>query len=151
MPSPGSNRPLKLDDIQKPDLAAGNNPFKDDLAEEGAEADVHAPADYRGAYETAGNSSGYLLMVFSLIGLLASALPLTLFFWPVAGGVLGLLGWVIALLIAPLVLTYAVADMQAVHLGKLSSSGVWLSHTAFWIALLSLVNVVAIVVLIFVL
>lgn len=150
MTSSRPNRPLKLDDLQKPTLAEGQNPFQDDLAEEGKEADVHAPADYRGAYETDGNSNGLLLFLMSLIGLLASILPLTLYFWPVVSGMLGLFGWVISLLIAPTVLAYAVADLKSVRLGKLSSQGAWFTNCAFWIALLSMVNAAAIVVLIYV-
>ncbi|RCS54348.1 hypothetical protein DTL42_04165 [Bremerella cremea] len=149
MPSPRSNRPLKLDDLKKPDLAAGNNPFKDDLVEEGAEADVHAPADYRGAYEPKVNSNGPLLVTMALIGFLASALPIMRFFWPFVGSVLGIFGWIISLLIAPVTLTYAVADQKAIRLGKFTEQGAWLTNTAFWIALLAIVNAFVTVVSIF--
>lgn len=146
MTSSNSNRPLRMDDLKKPDLAEGENPFRDELAEEGKEADVNAPADYRGAYETEANSRGIVLLLSSLVAFFASAMPMTRFSWPIASGLLGLFGWVLCLIIAPVALAYAVADLKAIRMGQLSGDGAWQTHCAFWISLLTILNAAATVV-----
>ncbi|GAA4437792.1 hypothetical protein [Bremerella cremea] len=132
-----ANRPLKLDDIRPPDLSEGENPFAEDVAV-GEEADVHAPADYRGAYETVSRSTGILLIIMALLGLTASAMPMLGFVWGDIGVALGFFGWLVGWLLALPTLVFAANDQKAIRLGRMTSRGQWLVHISFWLALLTL-------------
>ena len=70
-----ANRPLKLDDIKKPDLVAGDHQFQEEEPIDAQAANTDAPADYRGAYEMVGDPPAILLLTMSSFGLAASLLP----------------------------------------------------------------------------
>src|SRR5688572_7879699 len=76
-----ANRPLKLEDVQRPEIPAGENPFADSAAE--PESNPHAAADYREAYETSQKSHGWTYMVLSVLaaGLLATPVWMLLSPW----------------------------------------------------------------------
>ncbi|QDU76201.1 hypothetical protein Pan97_32460 [Bremerella volcania] len=144
-----SNRPLKIDDIKKPELAEGAHPFAEEEPE-GKQADAHAPVDYRGAYETAGKSNGVLLLSMALTGFVASALPLSRYGWPEMGWQLGLFGWLVSWIIALPALVFAVNDLKAIRLGRYTDQGKWMVTLAFWLTLLTVVNSIATVVVVLV-
>ncbi|MEW4561690.1 hypothetical protein AB1K70_04145 [Bremerella sp. JC770] len=144
-----ANRPLKIDDVKKPELAEGAHPFAEEEAE-GKDADAQAPVDYRGAYETVGQSTGLLLLIMAATGFLASALPLTRYIWADTGWLLGLFGWLVSWIIALPTLVFAVNDLRAIRLGRYTDQGKWLVSLAFWLTLLTVVNSVATVVLVLV-
>ena len=137
-----SNRPLKIDDIKKPELTAGAHPFAEEEPE-GRQADTQAPVDYRGAYETVGKSTGVLLLLMAVTGFLASTLPLTGTYWLDAGWLLGLFGWLVSWIIALPTLVFAVNDLKSIRLGRFTDQGKWMVSLAFWLALLSIVNSLA--------
>lgn len=134
-----SNRPLKIDDIKKPELAEGAHPFAEEEPE-GKQADANAPVDYRGAYETVGKSTGVLLLIMTVTGFAASAMPLTRYFWPEAGWQLGVFGWLVSWIIALPALVFAVNDLKAIRLGRYTDEGKWMVSLAFWLSLLTIVN-----------
>lgn len=135
------NRPLKLDDIQKPDLTGQKNPFADEEIVDAKEADANAPVDYRGAYEPVENSHGWLILLVSLIGFGASVLPMTRYFLPPSYSVLlGPFGWFVSWIIALPALMYSQADLKSIRLGRISEQGAWKTRVAFGTALLTLVN-----------
>jgi len=144
-----SNRPLKIDDVKKPELAEGAHPFAEEEPE-GQQADVQAPVDYRGAYETVGKSTGLLLLIMAMTGFVASALPLTRYLWADTGWLLGLFGWLVSWIIALPTLVFAVNDLRAIRLGRYTDQGKWMVTLAFWLTLLTVVNSVATVVILLV-
>ncbi|PQO25451.1 hypothetical protein C5Y96_24220 [Blastopirellula marina] len=145
-----SNRPLKIDDIKKPELAEGAHPFAEEEPE-GEQANANAPVDYRGAYETVGKSTGVLLLIMTITGFVASALPLSRYFLPEAGWQLGLFGWLVSWIIALPALVFAVNDLKAIRLGRYTDQGKWMVSLSFWLALLTVVNSIstAVVILVF--
>lgn len=145
-----SNRPLKIDDIKKPELTEGAHPFAEKKAE-GDQANVQAPVDYRGAFETVGRSTGVLLLIMAITGLMASALPLSRYYWTEEGWLLGIFGWLVSWMIALPTLVIAVNDLKAIHLGRFTDEGKWMVTLAFWLSLLTVVNSIAttVIVLIF--
>ncbi len=112
-----SNRPLKLGDIRKPDLAEGDNPFADRAQED--EGSIHAPADYRGAYEVARAPWGSRLFALSgiaCLGSLIASVPFWLGEWASLPAVLGgLSAWIIGL---PTFL-YALLELKGIRLGAI--------------------------------
>lgn len=133
------NRPLKLDDVKKPELTEGAHPFAEEKPE-GNEADAQAPVDYRGAYVNAGKSNGVLLLSMTLTGFVASALPLSRYIWPETGWQLALFGWFVSWIIALPALVFAVNDLKAIRLGRYTDQGKWMVTLAFWLTLLTVVN-----------
>jgi len=144
-----SNRPLKLDDLKKPELTAGKHQFAEEEPE-GEEADAQAPVDYRGAYETVGKSTGLLLLIMAVTGFIASALPLTRYYWPDEGWLLGVFGWLISWIIALPALVFASNDLKSINLGRYTDQGKWMVSLAFWLALLTVVNSITTVVVVLV-
>lgn len=144
-----SNRPLKIDDIKKPELTEGAHPFAEEEPE-GKQADASVPVDYRGAYETTGKSTGLLLLFMTITGFAASALPLSRYLVPEAGWQLGLFGWLVSWIIALPALVFAVNDLKAIRLGRYTDQGKWMVSLAFWLSLLTIVNSITTVVVILV-
>lgn len=144
-----SNRPLKIDDIKKPELTEGAHPFAEEEPE-GNQADSSVPVDYRGAYETTGKSTGLLLLFMTITGFAASALPLSRYLVPEAGWQLGLFGWLVSWIIALPALVFAVNDLKAIRLGRYTDQGKWMVSLAFWLSLLTIVNSITTVVVILV-
>lgn len=144
-----SNRPLKIDDIKKPELTEGAHPFAEEEPE-GNQADASVPVDYRGAYETTGKSTGLLLLFMTITGFAASALPLSRYLVPEAGWQLGLFGWLVSWIIALPALVFAVNDLKAIRLGRYTDQGKWMVSLAFWLSLLTIVNSITTVVVILV-
>lgn len=141
------NRPLKVDDIKKPELTEGAHPFAEEQPQ-GKQADAHAPVDYTGAYEAAGQSSGGLLVIMSIIGLLASALPLTAYIWAQAGWLLGTFGWLVSWIIALPTFIYASNDLKSIRLGRFIEKGLGLVRAAFWLSLSTIVISISTVVVV---
>lgn len=142
-----SNRPLKIEDVKKPELTEGAHPFAEEEPE-GEQADAQAPVDYRGAYEVAGKSTGLLLLIMATTGFLASALPLTRYFWPDSGWLLGVFGWLVSWIIALPTLVFAVNDLKSIRLGRYTDQGKWMVSLSFWLTLLTVVNSIATVVVV---
>lgn len=144
-----SNRPLNIDDVKKPVLTEGAHQFAD-AEPEGQEADASAPVDYRGAYETAGESTGVLLLSMASLGLIASLLPLSRYFWEEGGWLLSVFGWLVSWIIALPALVFAVNDLKAIRLGRYSERGKWMVTLAYWLTLITILNsVVTTVVVLF--
>ncbi|PQO42466.1 hypothetical protein [Blastopirellula marina] len=143
------NRPLKLEDIQKPDLTGEKNPFAEEEITDAKEADVNAPVDMRGAYEPVANSSGWLILLVSLVGFGASMLPLTRFFLPPGYSVLlGPFGWFVSWIIALPTFMYSQAELKSIYLGRISEQGAWKTRSAFGISLLTILNSLVILALV---
>ncbi len=136
------NRPLKVDDIRKPELTEGAHPFAEEKPQ-GKEADANAPVDYTGAYEPAGQSSGGLLLIMAILGILASSLPLTTYIWLEAGWLLGIFGWLVSWIIALPTLVFASNDLRSIRLGRLIDHGKWMVSLAFCLSLLTVVISIA--------
>ena len=141
------NRPLKVDDIKKPELTEGAHPFAEEQPQ-GKQADAQAPVDYRGAYEAADQSSGALLLFMAIIGLLASALPMTGYVWPQAGWLLGTFGWLVSWIISLPTFIYANNSLKSIRLGRFIEKGQWLVWLAFWSSLLTIVISISTVVVV---
>lgn len=137
-----SNRPLKIDDVKKPELTEGAHQFAD-AEPEGKEADAQAPVDYRGAYETVGNPTGVLLLCMAIIGFVASALPVSRVYWTDAGWLVGFFGWLVSWIICLPTLVFAANDLKSIRLGRLTNRGQWMVSLAFWLSLLTVVNSMA--------
>ena len=94
-----------------------------------------------GAYEPVANSSGWLILLVSLVGFAASALPMTRFFLsPSYSTLLGTFGWFVSWIIAFPALLYSQADLKSIRLGQIEERGAWKTRSAFGIALLTMVN-----------
>ncbi|MBA2113949.1 hypothetical protein [Bremerella alba] len=142
-----SKRPLKIDDIKKPELTEGAHPFAEEKPQ-GKESNAQAPVDYRGAYETAGRSAGVLLLIMAITAFVASAFPLSRYYWPDTGWLLGVFGWLVSWIIALPTLVFASNDLKSIQLGRFTDQGKWMVTLAFWLSLLTVVNSIATVVMV---
>ena len=124
-----ANRPLKLEDVQRPEIPAGENPFAESNGESTAQSasDSHAAADYRGAYETSQKSFGrrYLGLTVFAAGLLGT--PVALLFFPWAGFLVlpiyilvGVACWLTSLVLTGPIFVLAHWELKAIRLGALT-------------------------------
>lgn len=141
------NRPLKLDDIKKPDLVAGDHQFREEEAIDAEVADVDAPADYTGAYEMTGDAPALTLFVMTLIGMAASLVPqLAFLLSDYIADAAAVLGWLLSVIIAFPAMIFAGNDLESIRLGRLSNKRHWMVRAAFWLAVLTVLSSAATVV-----
>lgn len=121
------NRPLRLSDIARPDLNAGEaNPFSEEHDPQPVETPKFSTGEtYRaGEFETTVGHRGRFLMLIGLIGFFTALTPLVLaFFFPEDRAVLLMIQPFVGLLFGMPAWLLARGDLKAMAVGAMDPSG----------------------------